>query len=308
MRRLVIAPILGPVALGLVIVAVAAAGPTAPGTATISTPPAPTGQAPLSEAALIHRWLLQPNTAGGEVPGVVARLRAVASGATPRSTPGATPAGPLAADVFNHDTAGLPQNEESVTVCRRTVLGGTNDFRGLLLGPPPTPAAGAGRPLAPAPGAGWHVSTDKGRTLRNEGLLPPVTIAGQPVPVHGDPVDVAGQGCSLYASGVGSTPDDRLSAVVAYRSRPGTLTSCGGGTDAACWPTRRAVATAGLPHFLDKEWMAVGPSGRAGEVVWGVVHRLPPRRRRQRTQLHHQGRPLPPDADRLHRPHPGVRW
>jgi hypothetical protein len=28
------------------------------------------------------------------------------------------------------------------------------------------------------------------------------------------------------------------------------------------------VATAELPHFLDKEWMDVGRSGRAGEVVW----------------------------------------
>jgi hypothetical protein len=41
-----------------------------------------------------------------------------------------------------------------------------------------------------------------------------------------------------------------------------------GGTAAGCWPTRRVVASAELLHFLDKEWMAVGRSGRAGEVVW----------------------------------------
>jgi hypothetical protein len=116
--------------------------------------------------------------------------------------------------------------------------------------------------------AGWHLSTDNGRTVRNEGLLPPVTIAGQPVAARGDPVDAAGQGCSLYAGSVNSTPDDRINAVVVYRSRPATLASCPGGTAAGCWPTRRAVATAGPPHFLDKEWMAVGPSGPAGEVMW----------------------------------------
>jgi hypothetical protein len=79
---------------------------------------------------------------------------------------------------------------------------------------------------------------------------------------------VAGQGCSLFAGSVGSTPDDRINAVIVYRSRPDTLASCAGGTAAACWPARRTVATAGPPHFLDKEWMAAGPSGQAGEVVW----------------------------------------
>ncbi len=252
MRRLVIAPILGTLTLGLVVVAVVAAGATAAGGA---APEQPSGAAPLSQAAVIHRGFSQPNARQGELAAVIATLRAIASGAAPRAAPGAA-AGPLAADVFNHDTVGLSQNEESVTVCGQTVLGGTNDFRSLLLTPPQDM------------GAGWHLSTDNGRTLRNEGLLPPVTIAGQPVPARGDPVDVAGRGCSLFAGSVGSTPDDRINAVVVYRSRPDTLASCAGGTAAACWPTRRAVATAGPPHFLDKEWMAVGPSGQAGEVVW----------------------------------------
>ena len=186
---------------------------------------------------------------------MIARLRAAAGGAPSRTGAG-TAAAPRAADVFNRDTDGLPQNEESITACGRTVLGGTNDFRGFLLTPPQGMAAG------------WHLSTNGGRTLRNEGLLPPVTIAGQPVPAHGDPVDVAGEGCSLYASSVNSTADDRLQGIAVYRSRPETLASCPGGSDAACWPTRRAVATTVLPHFLDKEWMDVGRSGRAGEVVW----------------------------------------
>ena len=255
MRRLVIAPILGTLTLGLVVVAVVAAGATAAGGAAPGSRPAPTDAAPLSQAAVIHRLFSHPNARQGELSAVIATLRAIASGAAPRATPGAA-AGPLAADVFNHDTVGLSQNEESVTVCGQTVLGGTNDFRSLLLTPPQDM------------GAGWHLSTDNGRTLRNEGLLPPVTIGGQPVPARGDPVDVAGQGCSLFAGSVGSTSDDRINAVVVYRSRPDTLASCAGGTAAACWPTRRAVATAGPPHFLDKEWMAVGPSGQAGEVVW----------------------------------------
>jgi hypothetical protein len=255
MRRLVIAPILGTLALGLSVFGVVTAGATSPGGAAPSPHPTQTGATSLSQAAVIHRWFSQPATRQGEIPAVLARLRAAASGAMSRVTPGAA-AGPLTADVFNHDRVGLPQNEESVAVCGRSVLGGTNDFRSMLLNPPQDM------------GAGWHLSTDNGRTVRNEGLLPPVTIAGQPVAARGDPVDVAGQGCNLYAGSVGSTPDDRINAVVVYRSRPDTLASCAGGIAAGCWPTRRAVATAGLPHFLDKEWMDVGRSGQAGEVVW----------------------------------------
>jgi hypothetical protein len=257
MRRHIIAPIVGTLTLGFVVVAVVAAGATAPRAVASNSPPALTGPVPLSQAAVLHRWLSQPSASPGELPAVLARLRAATGGATPPATPAAA-AGPLAADVFNHDTAGLPQVEESVTACGRTVLGGTIDFRSALLAPPQEEN-----------GAGWHLSTDNGRTVRNEGLLPPVTIAGQPVPARGDPVDVAGRGCSLYASSIASTPDDRITAVATYRSQPGTLATCPGGTAAAgCWPTRRVLAAAELPHFLDKEWMAVGPSGQAGEVVW----------------------------------------
>ncbi len=255
MRRKVIAPSLGTVALGLLVSAFVTAGATPPSGAAPSTRPTRTGIAPLSQTVVLHDWFSQPGARQAGVPPVVARLRAAALGAAPRATPGAA-AAPLAADVFNHDTVGLPQNEESVAACGRTVLGGTNDFRGLLLTPPQSPAAG------------WHLSSNGGRTVRNEGLLPPVTIAGQPVPALGDPVDVAGERCSLYASSVNSTPDDSVNAIVVYRSRPDALASCSGGSDAACWPTSRAVASAGPPHFLDKEWMDVGRSGRAGEVVW----------------------------------------
>ena len=74
-----------------------------------------------------------------------------------------------------------------------------------------------------------------------------------------------------YGSGpLGETP----SAVGVYRSDVETATSCpqgnsnGGLTHPECWPTRRVVDVAGPGRFLDKEWMDVGRSGSAGEVVW----------------------------------------
>jgi hypothetical protein len=79
--------------------------------------------------------------------------------------------------VFNADNLGLPQNEESVNACRsntRTVLEGTNDYRGLL-----DPDGNF---------TGWHLSRDGGRTLANEGLLPPVAVGPLMRPSGGDPV------------------------------------------------------------------------------------------------------------------------
>jgi hypothetical protein len=171
-------------------------------------------------------------------------------------------AGPVE-DVFNLDGSGLPQNEESVSVCRSNanlVLGGTNDFRGL-----------AADPFDPN-GAGWHFSTDRGRSVTNDGLLPAV----EGLPSCCDPVDVFGLECSTYAASLAFLdPFAGPNGVAVYKSDPGTLTSCpGGGSDPSCWPTSRLVAeaeidpTTGVGHFLDKEWMDVGLSGAAGEVVW----------------------------------------
>ena len=171
----------------------------------------------------------------------------------PRRTPG----------VFTRDSVGLPQNEESVAVCGNNVLEGTNDYRGLL-----DPQGNF---------TGWHFSADGGRTVSNEGLLPTVTIAGREVPSGGDPVEAAGSGCSLYAASLNFDPallENAPSGVGVYRSTPDTLASCPQGADPAqltnpsCWPTRTAVATVPARHFADKEWMAVGRSGAAGEVVW----------------------------------------
>jgi hypothetical protein len=181
--------------------------------------------------------------------------------------------GGAAGIVFNADEFGLPQNEESVSACRsntRYVLEGTNDYRGLL-----DPAGNF---------TGWHFSNDGGRSLTNEGLLPPVPLLSDPdteVPSGGDPVMVAGGGCALFGGGLAFDAEDPLSnpnGIQVAKSAPSVLASCDT-TDPAnpdCWPVRRLVAEGtGVPdptpanpgHFLDKPWFDVGWSGDA-EYVW----------------------------------------
>jgi hypothetical protein len=218
-----------------------------------------------------HRYLLNPQQAPVEerdlFTALQQRARAAASAVTAApSTPSTGAVQAAAGGIrFNRDILGLPQNEESVDVCQRdsrVVIGGTNDYRGIV-----------------DPGGnftGWYFSGDGGRSVTNEGLLPPITVAGTALPSGGDPVYRTGSDCSLYASdlnygggAIGQTP----SIVGLYRSTPQVLRSCpqGSGRDLVhpgCWPTRRAVAVAATGHFLDKEWFDVGRSGSAGEVVW----------------------------------------
>jgi hypothetical protein len=163
--------------------------------------------------------------------------------------------------VFNADDVGLPQNEESVNACRsntRTVLEGTNDFRGLI-----DPEGNF---------TGWHLSVDGGGTLANEGLLPPVEIGPVTRPSGGDPVVAIDEDtCDLYMVDLNFDPADPMgntNGIGVYKSDAVTLASCPGGPDPSCWPTRRAAATAAPPHFLDKPWGDVGESGDAGKVVW----------------------------------------
>jgi hypothetical protein len=180
------------------------------------------------------------------------------------------------APVFNNDGFGLPQNEESVTVCRTNrnfVLEGTNDYRGLL------DEAGNF--------TGWHFSNTGGASLTNEGLLPPAALISDPtneVPSGGDPVMVAAGGCALYGGGLAYDPVDpfhNVNGVQVAKSDPATLASCDTASNPAnpaCWPVSRLVAEgashpdcspASSPcHFLDKPWYDVGVSGEAGEVVW----------------------------------------
>ncbi|MDX6535203.1 MAG: hypothetical protein QOF68_2947 [Gaiellales bacterium] len=212
-------------------------------------------QSPFSQIVTLRMALAHPAQAPEFLRPVVDRLSAVRPSGALRSTPPSAAPGILG-DVFNHDTVGLPQNEESVGACGANVLEGTNDYRGLI-----DPQGNF---------TGWHLSRNGGATVANEGLLPPVQISGTTVPSGGDPVDAFGEGCRAYAASLAYTDqfDQGPNGIAVYRSTPATLGSCPGGPNPSCWPTRRAVATAAPDHFLDKEWMAVGRSGAAGEVVW----------------------------------------
>ena len=162
-------------------------------------------------------------------------------------------------DTFNCDVFGLPQNEESVSTCATDtalVLGGTNDYRGLI-----DPQGNF---------TGWHWSTDGGHSIRNEGLLPPVTLlssAEREVPSGGDPVKFIAPGCdAVYAASLAYNPENPFgdaNGIAVYKSTPGILSTCepflaDGTTNPACWPVRRLVAESAAGEFLDKEWMFVG--------------------------------------------------
>ena len=213
----------------------------------------------------LHAYLANPDLAPAELRRRFARARAAGVRHARAHISDSAGHGTL----FNRDTVGLPQNEESVSSCpnaHRTVLGGTNDYRFLL-----DPQGNS---------TGWHFSNDGGRTVTNEGLLPALTAPdGTTVlPSGGDPVDVAGHDCkNLYAASLNydfTQPFPFPSGVGVYRSDPQTLASCpqgrsdGGLTNPSCWPTRRLIDFAAPGRFLDKEWMAEGRSGSAGNVVW----------------------------------------
>jgi hypothetical protein len=201
-----------------------------------------------SQIVRIRSWLANPDQAP---PQLRSRIQALADAVATEPSRLAEPPPAPYGHVFNHDVTGLPQNEESISACTTDpdiVIGGTNDFRGFL-----DPHGDF---------TGWYFSNDGGATLESEGLLPPVNVAGQPTGSGGDPAFVAGGGCKLYAANLNV---EENSGVGVYRTTPGTLSSCSG---ASCWPTRRNVDTAAPGHFLDKDWLDVGVSGGAGEVVW----------------------------------------
>ncbi len=223
-----------------------------------------------SQAVALRFWAENPAFAPKQLTERLQQLRSDEHPGKDRRHRGARGAAGI---VFNADEFGLPQNEESVTACRsntRYVLEGTNDYRGLL------------DPLGNF--TGWHFSNDGGRSLANEGLLPPVPLLSDPateVPSGGDPVMVAGKGCSLFGGGLAFDADDPFSnpnGIEVAKSSPALLASCDTAdpANADCWPTRRLVAEGtGIPdptpenpgHFLDKPWFDVGWSGDA-EYVW----------------------------------------
>jgi hypothetical protein len=209
----------------------------------------------VSQQVALRHWMANPDTAPAPLRERIEAVRRAAE-----RNVAARPSG-RGQNLFNRDGLGLPQNEESISACRqdpRLVLGSTNDYRGLV-----DPQGNF---------TGWHFSTDGGATVANEGLLPPVRLAtGDVVPSGGDPVDVFVPGCRAYAASLAYDPVDPFNnpnGIAAYRSDPTTLASCPGGPSPACWPVRRAVATSKPGHFLDKEWLHAGVSGRAGLVVW----------------------------------------
>jgi hypothetical protein len=228
----------------------------------------------LSQAAAFRYYMSHPEEAPNHLKWLVTQaneMRAQANQAAGRrSQEGASTASGPVADLFNRDDVGFPQNEESVTACgpgSRYVEGGTNDYRGIL-----DPQGNF---------TGWYISTDGGRTVRNEGLLPVLEVGGETLPSGGDPVSQSDADCNIYMVDLnyGPTPFEQgQNGIGLYKSTPRTLATCPQGQDPdnlthpACWPHRRLVATAnvagGVGQFLDKPWMDVGQSGSAGRVVW----------------------------------------
>ncbi len=223
----------------------------------------------LSSSVAFQYYLTHPDQAPRSMPETAAKIQEMGR---PQAQ-GRPPVPPGRGGVFNRAGFGLPQNEESIAACPSNhdiVLGGTNDYRSLLVNS----------------ATGWYLSTNGGKTVANGGLLPPLQIRGTTVPSGGDPVDVITKDCTLYAASLNYTsgPDflSEPNGIGVYKTDVQTLANCPGGLAVSpeCWPTRRIVAAAPNPnqptpptednpsHFYDKEWMDVGQSGSAGRVVW----------------------------------------
>jgi hypothetical protein len=212
----------------------------------------------LSGAPVTRYYAAHPELAPAQLQ---SRLRAFQKLAKPgyRSGPSL---GPPSNDRMNNDTDGMPQNEESATVCRQNtnlLLEGTNDYRGLL--------------TLEENITGWHWSNAGTHDLTNEGLLPPVVLSDLTTrPSGGDPVDVCRNFSgvnTLYAASLNYDPVDvfgQTSAIGVYKSTEAVLNSCPPG-GASCWPTAEAVAESAPDHFLDKEWLDAGDTGD-GDHVW----------------------------------------
>jgi hypothetical protein len=233
----------------------------------------PTGTAPavlshLSQGVQARYYLAHPEQAPESLRGRFEAARRSLDAAARGESAGAAQAGPVS-DLFNDDDTGFPQNEESVTACkgRDVVVEGTNDYRGIL-----DPQGNF---------TGWHYSDNGGRSITKEGLLPTIDADGEELPSGGDPVEQSDEDCNIYAASLNYGPDpfgEGRNAIGLYRTTPKILANCPAGEDPdkltrpSCWPVRRAVAFAdvagGVGNFLDKEWMDVGRSGAAGNVVW----------------------------------------
>ena len=217
----------------------------------------------LSSGVVQHFWAANPEAAPAAVKERLSRLTSAA--AKLKGSAGKYCGSTANSDAFNCDNFGLPQNEESIAACTTNtnyVLGGTNDYRGLL-----DPQFNF---------TGWHWSTDGGKSITNEGLLPAVPLISDPtteVPSGGDPLDFfyadAG-GCHAFAASLAYDPFDPFhlpNGIALYRTEPATLSACPGHSNPSCWPTRRLVVESAPSHFLDKEWAFVGNEGGT-PYVW----------------------------------------
>lgn len=262
-RRLRIAPVLLIALAVLAAIVLPAAGTRA------ASGLSPLALQHLSQGPLAHYYIANPSAAPQQLQTRFTTLHQIA---TTKQVPPATKSPRLpsvSTPLFNADTIGLPQNEESITSCKQhspNVLGGTNDYRGLL-----DPEGNF---------TGWHYSTNGGASLSKEGLLP--SING--IPSGGDPVDIAGvvsvrsaTHCAFFAGSLNysdpNNPTAGTNGIGLYKTTPSTLSSaaCGnaGPSDPDCWPTRRLVATNAFGHFLDKEWIYAGVSA-GQQYVWVV--------------------------------------
>lgn len=151
------------------------------------------------------------------------------------------------------------------------MLSGANDYRYLL-----DPELNS---------TGYYFSTNGGRSVTKEGLLPPIESGGQPadLPSGGDPVIQTDPECNFYFVDLNYPADDPFAnrnGIGLYKTTLATLKSCPAGEDPdqltqpACWPDRKLVAFADIPvetgigSFLDKPWFDVGPDGDGGQQIW----------------------------------------
>jgi hypothetical protein len=229
-------------------------------------PPSAPIDAKLSSAPLTRHFIAHPSDAPAASREAFAEMGTLSGGkaAARKIAPGSgeTARGPMQGQLFNKDRAGLPQDEESVTRCTSrpgVVLQGTNDYRGML-----DPEQNF---------TGWYYSTDGGASVKREGLLPSIDFGGETlVPSGGDPVEMSDASCHLYAGDLNYDPTTFFpNGIGLYKTTPGRLNACSGGTDTACWPERKVVVQSDDPHvFLDKPWMYVGDS--AGTTYIWVVY------------------------------------
>jgi hypothetical protein len=154
---------------------------------------------------------------------------------------------PLESEDFISRLAGSTTSDESVAWCGENAIVGFNDsgsFLRTMFPPSPSPSGSFSH-------VGWSVSTDRGGSFSDRGILVP-----DPVPsgtlimsLRGDPVVGCTDSATFYYASLAAkiSPSPFANAISLSKSVDGGA-SFGG--------VKIAVQKSG-PHFLDKEWMAV---------------------------------------------------